>query len=88
MTWKIEFGKEAKRDFAKLDKSVQRKIFQYLNVRVAGAPDPKAFGKPLTHNLTGLWRYRVGDYRILCKIEDDTLTVLVVEIGHRSTIYD
>ena len=88
MAWLIEFSDEAERDFAKLDKSIQRRIFAYLNNRIAIATDPRDFGKPLLHELAGLWRYRVGDYRILCHIEDDKLTVLVLEIGHRSDIYN
>lgn len=87
MAWQIEFSDDAKRDLRKLDKSVQRKVYWYLSTRIAPAPDPKAFGKALIHELTGLWRYRVGDYRILCKIEKDALLVLVVEVGHRSTVY-
>jgi mRNA interferase RelE/StbE len=87
MAWSIEFSEDADRDFSKLDKSVQRRIFHYLHERIASAQDPRDFGKPLLHELAGLWRYRVGDYRILCRIEDEKLTVLVVEIDHRSKIY-
>ena len=88
MAWQIEFGKEARRDLAGLDKSIQRKIFQYLNSRIATAVDARNFGKALKHSLSGLWCYRVGDYRIICKIDNDNLIVLVVEIGHRSVVYD
>ena len=88
MAWRIEFSDEADRDFAKLDKSMQRRIFRYLNERIATAQDPRYFGKALIHELAGLWRYRVGDYRILCRIGDEKLTILVVEIGHRSKVYD
>jgi mRNA interferase RelE/StbE len=87
MAWSIEFSEDADRDFSKLDKSVQRRIFRYLHERIASAANPRDFGKPLLHELAGLWRYRIGDYRILCRIEDDKLTVLVVEIDHRSRIY-
>jgi mRNA interferase RelE/StbE len=88
MAWSIEFSEEAERDFSKLDKPIQRRIFAYLHGRIAASTDPRDFGKPLLHELAGLWRYRVGDYRVLCSIEEDKLTVLVVEIGHRSVIYD
>jgi mRNA interferase RelE/StbE len=88
MAWLIDFSDEADRDFSKLDKSIQRRIFAYLHDRIANAADPRDFGKPLLHELTGLWRYRVGDYRILCRIEEDRLTILVLEIGHRSVVYD
>jgi mRNA interferase RelE/StbE len=88
MAWKIEFSDAADRDFAKLDRSIQRRIFRYLHERIASAADPRDFGKPLLHELAGLWRDRVGDYRVLCSIEEDRLTVLVVEIAHRGVIYE
>jgi mRNA interferase RelE/StbE len=88
MAWKIEFSDEADRDLSKLDKPIQRRIFRYLHERIANAEDVRDYGKSLQHELSGLWRYRVGDYRVLCRIEDQRLTVLVVEIGHRSVVYD
>jgi mRNA interferase RelE/StbE len=88
MAWSIEFSDEADRDFAKLDKPIQTRIFRYLHGRIALANDPRDFGKPLRHGLAGKWSYRVGDYRILCHIEENKLLVLVVEIGHRSSVYD
>jgi mRNA interferase RelE/StbE len=88
LKWSIAFTDDAEHDFARLDKVIQRRIFRYLHERIANADDPRDFGKRLQHQLSNLWRYRVGDYRILCAIEDDRLTILVVEIGHRSTIYE
>jgi mRNA interferase RelE/StbE len=88
MAWRIEFSEDAERDFAKLDRSIQRRIFRYLHDRIANAADPRDFGKPLIHEFAGLWRYRVGDYRILCSVKEQKLTVLVVQIAHRSTVYD
>ncbi len=88
MAWQIEFSEQADRDFARLDKSIQKRIFQFLQQRIAPAENPRAFGKALMHQLRGLWRYRVGDYRVLCQIEDERLTVLVVEVEHRSRAYD
>jgi mRNA interferase RelE/StbE len=88
MAWRIEFSEDADRDFAKLDRSIQRRIFRYLHDRIANAADPRDFGKPLLLELAGLWRYRVGDYRVLFSVEEHMLTVLVVEIAHRSIIYD
>jgi len=88
MAWLIEFSEDADRDFHKLDRTIQRRVFRYLHERIAHAADPRDFGKPLLHDLTGLWRYRIGDYRVLCQIEDERVTVLVVEINHRSTVYD
>jgi mRNA interferase RelE/StbE len=88
LAWLIEFAREGKRDFVKLDKPIQRRIYDYLHERIATADDVRSFGKALRHSLSGLWCYRVGDYRLVCKIEDDNLTVLVVQIGHRSSVYD
>ena len=88
MAWLVEFSDAADRDFSRLDKPVQIRIFRYLYERIANAENPRDFGKPLLHELAELWRYRVGDYRILCRIEDERLTVLVVEVVHRSKAYD
>jgi mRNA interferase RelE/StbE len=86
--WTIEFDERAQHDLAKLDKPIAKRIRRFLEDRIAPSEDPRAFGKPLQHNLAGKWRYRVGDYRILCNIEDDKLIVLVVEVGHRRYVYD
>ena len=85
MAWKIEFTPAAEKDLAKMGKEEAREIHRFLKDRVA--PDPKAFGKNLKGQLREFWRWRVGDYRILAKIEDDRLLVLVVQLGHRSKIY-
>jgi mRNA interferase RelE/StbE len=88
MRWTIEFDDQAERDLAKLDRSMQRRISRYLDERIASSSDPRSFGHALTHELAGTWRYRVGDYRILCRFEDDKLVILVIAVGHRSVIYD
>jgi mRNA interferase RelE/StbE len=85
LAWKIEFTPAAEKDLAKMGKKEAREIHRFLKDRVA--PDPKAFGKNLKGQLREFWRWRVGDYRILAKIEDDRLLVLVVQLGHRSKIY-
>jgi mRNA interferase RelE/StbE len=87
LAWTIEFEERAERDLSTLDKSIQREILRYLEIRIANSHDPRAFGHALSHNLSGLWRYRVRDYRIVCKLEQDCLIVLVVAIGHRSQVY-
>ncbi|MCM1322549.1 MAG: type II toxin-antitoxin system RelE/ParE family toxin [Treponema brennaborense] len=84
---KVEYLPEAAKQLSKLDKSVQKKIKTYLN-QVAELENPKSRGKALIGNLAGLWRYRVGDYRILCRIKDAELIITVVEVGHRREIYD
>lgn len=70
MTWTIEFDERALRDLAKLDKPIAKRIRRFLQDRVSPAEDPRAFGHGLSHQFSGIWRYRVGDYRILCEIED------------------
>ena len=79
MTWSIEFDDAAAKELRKLDKQAQRDILKYLRERIATDEDPRRFGKPLSRNLAGLWRYRVRDYRLICNIEDDKLVVLVLE---------
>lgn len=89
MAWKIEFDEKAVYDLEKLGKSEQKKILTYLTDRIANLADPRTSGKPLTGaSYRGIWRYRVENYRILCKIENAKLTVLVVAVGHRNKIYD
>lgn len=86
--WTVEFDDRARRELRKLDPHTQREILQYLRERIAGSPDPRQFGKPLRLELAGLWRYRVGDYRLICRIEDDRLVVLVIKVAHRREVYE
>ena len=87
-TWQVEFDRAAARELRKLGKEAQQLILRYLRTRIATAHDPRRFGKPLLGDLKGLWRYRVGGYRIVARIEDDRLVVLVVKVGHRRDVYD
>lgn len=86
--WAVEFDDRARRELRKLDRQTQQDILRYLRERVAGSPDPRQFGKPLRMNLAGLWRYRIGDYRLICRIEDHHLVVLVLKVGHRREVYE
>ena len=88
MIWKIEFDSDVEKDLRKLGSVACKRIFKYLRENVASGHDPRSHGKPLTGNLSGLWRYRVGDYRIISKIEEDVFTVLIIKVGHRKDIYD
>ena len=88
MGWSIEYDPGALKDLKKLDRPIQREILDYMDHRVAAAPSPRNFGKPLRGSKYRLWRYRVRDYRIICELQDKRLVVLVVAVGHRSTIYD
>jgi mRNA interferase RelE/StbE len=87
--WKIELDKAAERDLDRLDPQVARRIERFLYDRVAALQDPRLIGEALHGSKFGeLWKYRVGDYRIICKIEDNILRVLVVRIGHRREVYE
>jgi len=85
MAWTIEFAESAAKTLGKLDKPVAQRIVKFLRERVA--TDPKAVGDVLKGNLAPMWRYRVGDYRIICDIVDESITVIVVKIGHRKEVY-
>jgi len=86
--WTVEFDDRARRELRKLDPKIQQTILRYLRERVAGAEDPRQFGKPLRMILAGLWRYRVGDYRLICRFEENRLVVLVLKVAHRREVYD
>ena len=85
--WKVEFTQDAAKDLRRLDNSVQQQILRYMQERVATGDDPRRFGKPLRGDKKGLWRYRVGNYRIICLLEDEKMIVLILRIAHRSHVY-
>ncbi len=88
MGWRIEFGTSAARELEKLGHQNARRIVKFLRERVLRAEHPRALGEPLRGPEFGrFWKYRVGDFRVITKIEDSTLVVFVVRIGHRSQIY-
>lgn len=87
MDWTIEFDKKAQKQFTKLGNPVQKKIHAFL-LKIAKHKNPRALGIALKGKLHLFWRYRVGDYRIICQIIDDEIVVLVVAIGHRKEIYE
>ena len=83
---KIILSDLSKKQLKKLDKAVSKKIVSYL-YELEKLENPRTKGKPLVSNLKGLWCYRVNDYRIICKIIDDKLTILALKIGHRKDVY-
>jgi mRNA interferase RelE/StbE len=87
LAWTVSISNIAERQLRKLDRPVQKRILDWLNERIEGGKNPRHFGEPLKGDLAGLWRYRVGDYRILCEIQDQKIVVLVLTIGHRRQIY-
>ena len=88
MVWQIEWRDIAVKQFSKLVKPAQKQIQHYLREKLCTNEHPMRFGKALIGDKSGLWRYRVGDYRIICKIEDTRMTILVVTLGHRKEVYD
>lgn len=88
MAWIVEWDERAVREVRKLEPQMQRSIIKYLRERISTDEDPRRFGKPLLADMSGVWRYRVGDYRIVCRIEDHEVVVLVLAVGHRSKIYE
>ena len=88
MAWTVEVSESALRELDKLDPQHARRILKFLDDRVAGSDDPRAVGQALQGAKLGeFWKYRVGDYRLICKIVDERLIVLVLRIGHRREIY-
>ncbi|SPF46239.1 Addiction module antitoxin [Syntrophobacter sp. SbD1] len=87
MAWRINYTDSARLQLRKLDKQTAQRILDYMDERIAPLEDPRSTGKALTGPLGEFWRYRVGDYRIICDIQDGALLVLVVRIGKRSDVY-
>ena len=88
MVWTINYSDRALKSLRKMDKQNARRIVDFMDLRIAVAADPRQSGKPLKGELGEFWRYRVGDYRILCEIRDDELVILAATIGHRRVVYD
>ena len=84
--WQVETTEQFDRDFKKLDRAIQRRVMNYLE-EVEKLDDPRQRGKGLTANHTGVWRYRVGDHRILVQIIDSSVTVLTLNVDHRKDVY-
>jgi len=87
LAWTIEITRTAEKQIKKLDRVAQALIVRFLRERLKPADDPRQWGKPLHGEKRGLWRYRVGDYRLICDIQDERITVLVLEVGHRTDVY-
>lgn len=85
--WKIEYERRAQKQLHKLDRSIAGRIVRTLQQDLDKSGDPRAFGKALVGEWSGFWRYRVGDYRAIARIEDGVVTIFVIEIAHRREIY-
>lgn len=87
MSYRVETTARFDREFRKLDRYTQRMIKSWIDKNLEGCADPRQHGKGLTANRSGQWRYRIGDYRLLCDIQDERLVILALEIGHRRATY-
>ncbi len=87
MSWHVEYTKKALKQLKKLDRFDAKLIVSWIGKNIEGCKDPRAHGKGLTGNHSGEWRYRVGNYRVLCMIKDDKIVVEVFSVGHRSEVY-
>lgn len=85
--YKVEYSQEARKQFKKLDKRIASTLLSWVEKRLINCENPRLWGKALTGSLNEKWRYRVGDYRILCVIKDNVVTIEVVSIGHRKEVY-
>lgn len=87
MKYKVVLTDRAKKQLKKLDKCIASLIIGWLEKNIEGCENPRQHGKTLVENKAGQWRYRIGDYRVICEIHDEEIVVLVLEIGHRKDIY-
>lgn len=88
MSWDYQLEDAAKRELRDLGPSAATEIIAFLDTRIKGGANPEQFGKPLRGELKGFWRYRVRNYRLLCRLERKILIVVVVAVGHRSSVYE
>lgn len=87
MAWRINFTPRGAKAFRKLARPMQKRVSRFLR-EVAELEDPRSRGKGLVGDKSGLWRWRVGDYRVIAAIYENTVTVTVVDLGHRREVYD
>ncbi len=88
MAWRVEFEADADREMQRLGEAAAARIVKYLRTRLATAENPRRFGRPLRADLHGYWRYRVGDYRVIARLIEERVLVLIVRVGHRKDVYD
>lgn len=87
MQYKVIFTERAKKQLKKLDKHIAALIIGWLEKNIQNCENPRLHGKGLLENKSGQWRYRIGDYRVICEIQDKEIIVLVLEVGHKREIY-
>jgi mRNA interferase RelE/StbE len=87
LAWKVEYTKTARDQLRKLDKPIATRILDTLEKRIAGQENPRQTGKPLNGPLGEFWCYRIGDYRLICDIQDKLISILVLQVGNRREVY-
>ena len=88
MVWKIEYVRSAEKQLGRLDRTWQRRILDFMDNDIGLLDDPRQRGKVLVGNRGGFWRYRVGDYRVICSIDGSIRIILVLKVSHRRDVYD
>lgn len=86
--YRVEYSKRATRELKKLDRYTRQMIYSWISKNLVGCEDPRRHGKGLTADRRGQWRYRIGDYRLICHINDNKLIILALSVGHRRKVYD
>ncbi len=86
--YKVEYSERALRELKKLDRYTRQMLFSWIDKNLSGCENPRQHGKGLTANRKGQWRYRIGDYRLICEIKDNELIILALTVGHRCVVYD
>ena len=85
--YKVRYTQTAIKQLSKLDKHTQKLIYAWIDKNLQGCENPRLYGKGLTANFSGQWRYRIGDYRLICEIENGEMIILALSVGHRRDIY-
>ncbi len=88
MSYSVQYSKQAIKELKKLDRFTRQMIYSWIDKNLSNCEDPRQHGKALTANRKGQWRYRIGDYRLICDIQDDKLVILALTVGHRRDIYN
>jgi len=88
MTWKVEFDNRARKELRKLDPETQKRLLTWVSENLTGDANPRDNGVALKGRFRGLWRYRIGDYRVVCQIKDEDVLILILRIAHRKDVYD
>ncbi|MGH8750303.1 MAG: type II toxin-antitoxin system RelE family toxin [Burkholderiales bacterium] len=87
MTWRVVYAPPAAKDLTKLDPQIARRIIKFINERIVPIRDPRSIGEALHGPVAKYWKYRVGDYRLICEIQDKIITIIIVRVGNRREVY-